>query len=80
VVPQGDGRAPPLDLGSIHLGLSRDSSGKTGEPLEGVTVHIDYPIERTFEGKDGWDAALVDAALRSFREFKFPKRVTKIGP
>lgn len=69
-----------LDLGAIRLGLSRDSSGKTGEPLEGFTVHIDYPVERTFEGRDSWDARLVDVAVRAFREYKFPRRVAKLGP
>jgi hypothetical protein len=69
-----------LDLGTIRLGLSSDTSGKSGAPLEGATVHIDYPVERTFEGRDQWDAALVDAAVRAFREFRFPKRVAKLGP
>jgi hypothetical protein len=72
--------ASGLDLGAIGLGLSRDSSGKTGEPLEGYQVHIDYPVERTFDGRDTWDAALVDSALKAFREYSFPKRTAKVGP
>jgi Peptidase family S41 len=68
------------DLGTLGLALSHDESGKTGADLEGVEVHVDYPVERTFEARARWDADLVQAALRAFREVKFPKRVAALGP
>ena len=45
-----------------------------------LEANIDYPVERTFEGRAQWDADLVQAALRSFREVKFPKRASRLGP
>ncbi len=68
------------ELGTLGLALSHDESGKTGEDFEGRDVHVDYPVARTFDGRARWDAELVAAAVRSFHEFKFPRRTAKLGP
>lgn len=69
-----------LDLGTMTFALTSEISGKTGEPIEGRAPHIDYPIERTFERAAQWDADHVAAAIRSFKEYRFPKHATRLGP
>jgi hypothetical protein len=61
------------DLGFITLAATIEKSGKTGAEIESVPLHVDYPVPWTFEKRDKHDAALVDAALRGFREFKFAR-------
>ncbi len=62
------------DGGAVWLAFSREVSGKTGLQVEAVPLHIDYPIERTIEARERFDALHVEAAIKSFREFPFPHR------
>jgi hypothetical protein len=56
------------------------SASRTSVPLARLGALLGllataHSVERTFEGRARWDADMVQAALRSFRESKFPKRV-----
>jgi hypothetical protein len=62
-----------VEIGSIRIAVSAEQSGLTGKDVEAVPLHIDYPVDRVFDNREKYDAMLVDAALRSFREFRFPK-------
>lgn len=69
-----------LQLGSIGLAVSAALSGKTRQPIEGALSVVDYPIPLPQGEHAGWDAAHVAAALRAFREYRFPRRFTPLGP
>ena len=69
-----------LQLGSIGLAVSAALSGKSGQPIEGALSTVDYPIQVTQGDRAGWDAAHITAALRAFREYRFPRQVTPLGP
>ena len=53
-------------IGVLHLAFSREQSGRTGEYLEGRLLELDQPLPRTFENRERYGQALVDAALRAF--------------
>jgi hypothetical protein len=59
-------------IGALRIAISKEQSGRTGKDIEAVPLHLDYAIDRTWENRDQYDALLVDAALRGFREFRFP--------
>ena len=61
-------------LGYLRIALSREYSGRTGKRMEGVPVHVDYPLAPTFANRQHYDRQVVDQALRAFREFRFPGR------
>jgi hypothetical protein len=69
-----------LDLGKMLFALTSEMSGKTGTSIEGQTPHIDYPVERTFERAALWDEDLINAAIKAFKAYPFPKRTTPLGP
>ncbi len=52
-------------FGAVNLAFTRELSGKTHEAIEGVPLHIDVPVDRTFANRDGYDRALVDAAIKA---------------
>jgi hypothetical protein len=58
------------ELGTIGLALSINTSGKTGEPLEGAEVHVDYPVEAPLDGARSNDDVLVDTAIRALQGAK----------
>jgi hypothetical protein len=65
--------ASGVEIGSIRIAISMEISGVTGKDIEAVPLHIDYPVDRTFDAKDAYDAALLEAAMRGFEEFRFPR-------
>lgn len=69
-----------LPLGRIGLAVSAALSGKSGQPIEGVLSTVDYPIPISQGERADWDAAHVAAALRAFREYRFPRQVAPLGP
>jgi len=52
-------------LGTMYLAFTRELSGKTNEPIEGVPIHIDVPIDRTVANRAVYDRTLVDAGIKS---------------
>lgn len=69
-----------LLLGRIGLAVSAALSGKSGQPIEGALSTVDYPITLPQGERADWDAAHIAAALRAFREYRFPRQVTPLGP
>lgn len=69
-----------LQLGRIKLALNDTRSGKNGQLLEGVLPAVDYPVPLTIESRDAWDSALIAAALRAFKEYRFPRPIAPLGP
>lgn len=69
-----------LSLGRIGLAVSAALSGKSGQPIEGVLSTVDYPVPHYPGEGAGWDTAHITAALRAFREYRFPRHVTPLGP
>ncbi len=55
------------EIGAIRIAVSSEISGLTGKDIEAVPIVLDYPLDRTFDNRDTYDASLVDAAVRSFR-------------
>jgi hypothetical protein len=50
-------------VGVMRLAISVDTSPFTNEPVEGLPLHIDTPVEWTWETRDVYDAQMVDAAI-----------------
>ncbi len=50
-------------FGTISLAFTRDISGVTHEPVEGVPIALDMLVERTLGNRDAYDRLLVDAAI-----------------
>ncbi|HRI52089.1 MAG TPA: S41 family peptidase [Pseudomonadota bacterium] len=69
-----------LLLGRIGLAVSAALSGKSGQPIEGALSTVDYPIKIPQRERASWDVAHITAALRAFREYRFPRQVTPLGP
>jgi hypothetical protein len=60
-------RAPRTgsDLGIVRFALSREFGGKARRRTEGQPIPLDRTVNRTFEGRDRYDRALVAAAIES---------------
>jgi hypothetical protein len=56
-------------FGTLHFAFTRELSGKTHEPIEGVPIHLDVPLDRTFANREVYDHTLVDAAKLSLGSF-----------
>jgi len=50
-------------LGTLEVAFSYEVSGVSGEPVEGVPIHLDDRVDRTFANRDRYDALLVDRAI-----------------
>jgi hypothetical protein len=57
-------------FGTIGIAFSQYLDGGTGEALEGVPLHLDVPLARTFERQGRYDRMLVDAAIEAMQEFR----------
>ncbi len=52
-------------FGAINLAITRELSGVTHEAIEGIPIHLDVPIDRTFSNRDGYDRLLVEGAIKA---------------
>jgi hypothetical protein len=52
-------------LGSMRFAISLDYSPITGLPVEGLPLHVDVPVAWSWERRDVYDTAIVDAAIAS---------------
>jgi hypothetical protein len=50
-------------LGTLELAFSYEVSGVSGKPVEGVPIHLDERVDRTFANRDRYDSLLVDRAI-----------------
>ena len=50
-------------LGTLLAAFSYEVSGKSGERVEGVPIHLTERVDHTFANRARYDALLVDRAI-----------------
>jgi Peptidase family S41 len=54
-------------FGAYRVAFTEDFDNVSNEGIEGVPVHLDVEIDRTFENKKGYDKLLVEAAVKALQ-------------
>ncbi|MCD6498802.1 MAG: hypothetical protein J7M25_10965 [Deltaproteobacteria bacterium] len=57
----------PLNLGTLHIALSYEVSGRTGKPVEAVPLHLTRWVPKTFANRKCYSRLLVDAAITALK-------------